>query len=169
MQQGSITKLHMEAVKNDVATLSHEISALVREDVYAITGLFEAIYDHVKGKAGEINTRIARIEEQAGNGFEEETRLFAQLERVLVSLISEYQFELKLNPVRTKTAHKTIFQEKRREMLAHLFELLEKERRSSRDRRSGKNRRTSADADYRGMERRKKEERRTGKSRRKTE
>jgi hypothetical protein len=169
LHQGSITKLHLEAVKNDVDMLSKEIAALVREDVYAITGLFEAIYDHVKGKAGEINALIARIGEKGGSGSEDEAPLFAQLERVLVSLISEYQFELNLNAVRTETAHKTIFQEKRKEMLAHLFEMLETERRSSSGRRSGKNRRKSADPEYRDPDRRRSEERRTGKNRRKAE
>ncbi len=169
LSQGPITKLHLEAVKKDVDMLSKEISAQVREDVYAISGMCEAIFDHVKGKAGEISDLIARIEEKAGSGPEDETPLFAQLERVLVALISEYQFKLNLNAVRTETAHKTIFQEKRREMLAHLFELLERERRSPRDRRSATDRRKFSDADSRGLERRRNEERRTGKSRRKAE
>jgi hypothetical protein len=169
LHQGPITKLHLETVKKDVDLLSKEISALVREDVYAISGLFEAIYDHVKKKAGEINALISRIEEKAGSGSEEEAPLFAQLERVLVALISAYQFELNLKAVRTETAHKTIFPEKRNEMLAHLFELLERERRSSRDRRSAVNRRKSVDTDCRDLERRRNEERRTGKNRRKAE
>jgi len=169
LQQGSITKLHLEAAKKDVALLSKEISAQVREDVYAISGLFEAIYSHVKGKAGEINALIERIEKKAGSNFEEETLLFTQLERVLVSLLSEHQFELNLKAVRIETAYQAIFLEKRNEMLAYLFERLEKERRSSRDRRSAANRRKSADADFRDSERRKHEERRKGKNRRKAE
>jgi hypothetical protein len=169
LHQGSITKLHLEAAKKDVELLSKEISALLREDVYAISGLFEAIYNHVRGKAGELNALIGRIGEKAGSGFEEEAQLFTQLERVLVSLISDYHFELNLKAVRTETAHKAIFEEKRNEVLAYLFELLEKERRSSRDRRSAANRRKFADAGFRDPERRKKEERRKGKNRRKVE
>ncbi len=169
LRQGPITKLHLEAVKKDVDMLSKEISAQVREDVYAISGLCEAIYGHVKGKAGELSALIARIEEKAGSGSEDEAPLFAQLERVLVALLSEYQFELNLNAVRTETTHKTIFQEKRREMLAHLFKLLERERRAPRDRRSTADRRKFADTNNRGWERRRNEERRTGKNRRKAE
>jgi hypothetical protein len=169
LQQGAITKLHLEEVKKDVDALSKEISAQVREDVYAISGLCEAIYDHVKGKAGEINALITRIEEKSGSGSETLAPLFAQLGRVLVALISEYRFELNLNLVRTETAHKTILHEKRKEMLAHLFKLLETERRSPRDRRSAADRRKFSEADSRGLERRRNEERRTGNNRRKTE
>jgi hypothetical protein len=110
---------------------------------------------------------ITRIEEKAGSGSETLAPLFAQLGRVLVALLSEYRFELNLNTVRTETAHKTILHEKRKEMLDHLFKLLETERRSPRDRRSAADRRKFSEADSRGLDRRIKEERRTGKNRRK--
>ena len=166
LQQGSITRQDLESVKEDVNQLSKEISALIREDVYAMTGLFEAIHGHAKKFAREINTLLIQTGGTEGKGFEEEARLFAQIERVLVSLVSEYRFELKAAEIRTQTAYEDIFLEKRREMLAYLFALLEKERRTAADRRSAAGRRKLNDPSRKGPERRRGKDRRYGKNRR---
>ena len=166
LHQGSITRQHLESVKEDVSLLSKEISALIREDVYAMTGLFEAIHGHAKNIAGGINALLVQTGGKESKGFEEESGLFAQIEGTLVTLLSEYRFELKATEVRTQTAYEDIFLEKRREMLAYLFDLLEKERRIPADRRSATDRRKFNNPDRKGPERRSGKDRRSGKNRR---
>lgn len=166
LHQGSITRRHLESAKEDVSLLSKEISALIREDVYAMTGLFEAIHGHVKKTANEINTLLVQTGGKESKGLEEEAGLFSKLERALVALLSECRIELKATEVRTRTAYEDIFLEKRREMLAYLFDLLEQERRTPTDRRSAADRRKFNDPDRKGPERRSGKDRRSGKNRR---
>jgi hypothetical protein len=168
LHHGPITKQHLETVKNDVAMLSKEISAIVREDVYALTGLYEAIHDHVKKIANEIDTLMAKIKIMKSVSFEDNRELLAQVEQALVALMSDYHFELKATEFRTVTAHKDILLEKRKEMLDHLFELLHKERRSRSNRRTREDRRRSNDPNYDGPERRSGKDRRSKINRRKS-
>jgi uncharacterized protein (UPF0147 family) len=167
LRRGPITKQYLETVKKDVAMLSKEIAVILREDVYALTLLYEAIYDHAKKIAHEIDTLMAKIKGNKNNSYEDGRELFAQVERVLVSLISDYRFDLKTTEIHTETAHKNILVEKRKEMLDHLFELLQKERRSHRNRRTVEDRRRFKDPSRKGPERRGGKDRRSGKSRRK--
>jgi hypothetical protein len=168
LHHGPVTRQHLEAVKKDVAMLSKEISVLLREDVYTLTRLYEAIHDHTKKIARKIDALMAEIERKKNKRFEEDGKLFAQVEQVLVSLMSDHHFELKATEIRTETAHESILFEKRKEMLDHLFELLQKERRSSNNRRAGEDRRRFNDPDYKGTKRRSGKDRRSGKSRRKS-
>ena len=166
LRHGPIAKQHLETVKKDVAMLSKEISAILREDVFALTGLYEAIHDHTKKIAHEIDTLMDKMKSNKNKSFEDDKELFAQVEQVLVSLISEYHFELTVKEIRTGTAHEDILLEKRKEMLDHLFELLHKERRSRGNRRTGKDRRRSNDPNHNGPERRSEKDRRSKKNRR---
>jgi hypothetical protein len=166
LHQGSISRQHLESVKVDVNLLLKEISARIREDVYAMTGLFEAIHGHAKKIAREIDALLAQTGGTGNKGFEEEAGLFSRIERALVLLVSEYRFELKTAEISTQTAYEDIFLEKRREMLDHVLELLQKERRARSDRRSGEDRRRFDDPGFKGPERRAEKNRRSGKNRR---
>jgi hypothetical protein len=167
LRRGPITKQYLETVKKDVALLSKEISALLMEDVYALTRLYEAIHDHVEKTAHKIDALMTQIKGKKNSGYEDSKELFSQLEQVLVSLISGYRFEMKTVEIRSETAHKNILLGKRSEMLDHLLELVQKERRLHRNRRTGEDRRKSKDANYRGPERRSGQDRRSQKDRRK--
>lgn len=166
LHHGPIAKQHLETVKKDVAMLSKEISAILREDVFALTGLYEAIHDHTKKIAREIDTLMDKMKSNKNKSFEDDKELFAQVEQVLVSLISECHFELTVTEIRTETTHEDILLEKRKEMLDYLFELLHKERRSRGNRRTGKDRRRSNDPNHNGSERRSGKDRRSKKNRR---
>ncbi|HEX9262316.1 MAG TPA: hypothetical protein VF893_07285 [Candidatus Bathyarchaeia archaeon] len=168
LHHGPITKQYLETIKHDVAILSKEISDIVREDVYALTGLYEAIHDHVKKISDEIDTLMTKIKSKKSISFEDDRELLAQVEQALVSLISDCHFELKATEFRTETAHEDILLEKRKEMLDHLFELLHKERRSRSNRRTGEDRRKSNDPNYDGPERRSGKDRRSKINRRKS-
>jgi hypothetical protein len=166
LHHGPIAKQYLETVKKDVAMLSKEISTILREDVFALTGLYEAIHDHTKKITHDIDTLMAQMKSNKNKSFEDDKELLAQVEQVLVSLISECHFELTPTEIRTGTAHEDILLEKRKEMLDYLFELLHKERRSRGNRRTRRDRRRSNDPNNNGPERRSGKDRRSKKNRR---
>jgi hypothetical protein len=139
---------------------------MVREDVYALTRLYEAVHDHTRKTVREIDTLMAKTGREENKGFEDDQVLFAKIEEVLVSLISIHHFELKPPIIRSETAHEDILLKKRRELLDHVFELLKKERRTRLDRRSAEDRRKLTGLNDSRPELRKGKDRRSGKKRR---
>ena len=166
LHSSKVTKEQLETVKKDVVVLSEEMSAFLREDVFALTGLFEAVHDHARKAADGIGALMMKIGGTKNTSTEAEGKLYSQIEQVLVSLVSECHFELKAAAIRTETAHEDVLLEKRGEMLDHFFELLQKERRSRSDRISGEDRRKLDDPRFKGPERRAGKDRRSGKNRR---
>jgi len=156
----------VETFKRDIAQLSKEISNMLREDVYALTRLYEAVLDHVQKTAREMETLLAKIERGRDKTFEDDRKLFTEIGNGLVSLISGWRFELQPAIIRSETAHGNILLEKREELLDYVFELLNKERRSWLDRRSAENRRRITGMNSTSSERRKGKDRRSGKRRR---
>jgi hypothetical protein len=167
LHHGPINKQYLEVVKKDVGMLSKEISAILKDDIFALTGLYEAIYDHTNKIALEIDTLMAKIKTKKHKSFKNDTELLKQVEQALVSLISEYHFELTATEIRTETEHEDILLEKRKKTLDHVFELLHKERRSLSNRRKAKDRRRTNDPNHKGPELRRGKDRRSWENRRK--
>jgi hypothetical protein len=166
LHNGLLTKEHLETVKKDVDTLSKEIVALLRDDVYALTGLLEAVHDHAKKFADEINDLTARIVNGGDVSLETQGKLYEQIGHVLVRLVSDYRFDLKMAAIHTATGYEDILIEKRKEMLDRLFALLLQERRSWGYRRTIEDRRKFINSSYKYPERRRRKSRRSGKNRR---
>lgn len=160
------SKQDLENAKKELDLLSTEMSVLIREDTDALMALYEAIHGHTKKAAQDIDALLVEIESKKNGSVREKRGLFKRIKQVLVSLISDYRFELKLSRTHTDTAHQGIIGEKRKEMLGYLFEQAQKERRSRTDRRSAKDQRKHEESNYRGPERRSGKDRRAGKSRR---
>ncbi len=165
LHYGKLTRDQLEAAKKDVAILSEEMSSLLREDVFSLTTLLEAIHDHAGRIAGEIDGIASRIAEANHTDTDSLDTFFEEIGQSLISLMSMFRFELKSRPLSTETAHEDVLLEKRKELLDRLFGLLRTERRGRSDRRSGEDRRKFKDPGYTGPERRK-GPRRSGKSRR---
>jgi uncharacterized protein YeeX (DUF496 family) len=161
LQRGPVSQQQLEEAKRDVAVLSREISALVREDVYALTSLYEAVLDHARCFAGSIEGLLTAS--RSGQG---DLAIFTELERVLVALVKDFRFVLKAAAVHSETAHEDVLREKRWEMLDRIFAVLEQERRVRGDRRSSTDRRKEQPPATLTFERRKGQDRRSGKSRR---
>ncbi len=166
MRLGRVTKQYLKDAKNDIDMLSTEMSVLAREDADALTGFYEAMHDHARKTAHDLDDLLAKIGTKQGGNVQESGEFFKRVGQVLVSLISGYHIELKLSGTHTDTVHQNIIREKRKEMLGYLLEQVQKERRSRTDRRSAKDRRKLGGQDYRGPERRSGKDRRSGKSRR---
>ncbi|MGE5807849.1 MAG: hypothetical protein ACM32I_01845 [Nitrospirota bacterium] len=157
-----------EALNDDIEQLSNEVSRLFREDVYALASLYEAVHDHAHKTAAAIDALLAQTKDTKDKGGGDETRIYVRLEGVLVSLVSDFHFELKPAASPAGPNRIELVRETRNEMLGRLFELLQRERRQRVDRRKFVDRRKSRDPNYQGPERRGGRERRSGKSRRKT-
>lgn len=160
LHQGPFDGDHLENINPDIDLLAKEMSVLVREDVYALAGLYEAIYDQTKRTARELDPWLAEMESRKNRSFEEECDLFTRVEQVLVSLFSGYRFELNVKGVRSVTAHEKILTEKRHEMIEDIFVLLSSERRVQTDRRSDDVRRRYDEPEGGTLERRQSMDRR---------
>jgi hypothetical protein len=165
-QHGPIPREYLENVRNTLEGLTKEISRFFREDVYALAGLYEAIHDHAQKAARELDALLAQSKNKKEKGAEDDAGLYVRGEGVLVSLVSDFRFELKTAESPADSTSKDLLREKRRDMLERLFDLLQKERRARSDRRSSAERRRSRDPRFKGPEQRTGKERRTGKSRR---
>jgi hypothetical protein len=150
---------------HDVDTLAREMSVLVREDLYAISALYEAIYDHTKKIVRELDIRMAEMESRSNRSFDEDCAHFTRIEQALVSLVSDYHFDLKPRTVSCRAEHENLLTEKRHEMIEYIFEVLSSERRIRAERRSDENRRRFDDPENKPFERRQRTDR-SGKDRR---
>jgi hypothetical protein len=152
-------------VQNDFALLSTELSNIFRESIFALTQLYESIYDHTLKAAREIDALMGERRKTMNRSIAGEAEFFTRIEKVLDALISGERFELKKVETKNETSHKDIFLEKRKEMLDHLFQLMQKDRRAWL-RRSREQRRASDDRKYQNPSRRSGADRRAGKDRR---
>ncbi len=166
LHAGQVSREDLATVKRDVEALSKEVAGLLRDDIYAMTGLFEGIHDHVQKTVAAIDGSLARAEGEEGAGLDGERRFFAEVDEELTTLVKNYHFELKTTVPKSETGHGHILVEKRREILGRLFEVLKKERRTLLDRRTGEERRETDASFVSDIEQRSGIDRRTGRDRR---
>jgi hypothetical protein len=124
LRQGTITKDHLEAAKAEVADLSKRTADFVRADVYALSGLYEAVYEHARKIVHELNRLSATIA-PSRTDIERDVGVFVKIEKILVSLVSDFPFKPQSAEIRTETEQDMILFEKRKEVLNHLFDLLQ--------------------------------------------
>jgi len=163
---GPVPRQLLEDAKKDVDVLSREITAIVRQDIYAMTGLYEAIHEHVRRTAGAIDGLLAKTGGGRDDRGDQDLAVFMQIEQALVTLIRDYCFELKVGVVRSESAHEDVLRKKRHDLLDGIFAQFERERRTRADRRSRGDRRKYPTATLPSHERRTGKDRRSGKSRR---
>jgi hypothetical protein len=160
-QRGPVSKQDLENAKRDYAALSRAIGDLIRDDVYTLTSLYEAIYGHVHRCAGAIEDLLAR--NKAGH---DDLAFCTELEGVLDSLVRDFRFELKTVALVREPAYENVLREKRWEILDHLFTLLDRDRRTRQDRRTHGEPRKYASPASLATERRAAKERRSARARR---
>jgi hypothetical protein len=166
LHYGRLTRDELESAKQEVSMLSEELSAFLRDDVFSMTTLLEAVHDHARKDAGEIDALMRKIGAGENADPDRDDALYEQIGDQLVSLVAAFHFDLKARPIQTETGHEDMLLENRKALLDNLFALLHTERRSSHGRRSGEDRRKFNDPDYLGPTRRSGKPRRAGKSRR---
>lgn len=162
LAERGVTRKDLDLAKQNVEILAREIAELLREDIYALTKLYEAIYDHVRAAVRGIDTPLPVMDSG-----KDEDELYRRMEAAILSLVTDYRFPLKPAPTRSETAYRGILLEKRSEILENLFLMLHQERRIRSDRRSGMERRKTrydlrgAPEQRRGKDRRSEKRRRT--------
>ncbi len=164
-QSGEITKADVEAVKKDFDVLTTEIAALMREDFFALSSLYEAIQEHTKTIAERIQQLLTEAAKSETYGADSEPSVFSRVEDALIALLSGPRLVFKPFELSSKTRYRAVLEKKREEMLASFQEHVRKERRTRTDRRSGVDRRQFHDTNFK-PERRSGKERRIGKGRR---
>jgi hypothetical protein len=160
-QQGPVTKKELENAKRDFEALSEAVTAFIRDDVYTLTSLYEAVYEHVQRYAGAIDSLLAKNK----SGLDD-LAISTELEGVLEALVRDFRFELKAVAAYRETAYENVLREKRREILDNLFTRLDQDRRTWLDRRRRGDPRKYASPTSLASERRAAKERRSAKVRR---
>lgn len=140
-RQAPVSRQHLDAVRSDADTVIKEISALLLDSVSVLARLYKTLEEHTRTYASNINELVGSFNEDKSRSYEQDKLLFTQIEQLLVPLISQLRFELTKTEQLTKTAHKEFFLEKRVALLDYLFGLLNQDRRSRSERRSGADRR----------------------------
>lgn len=124
LRQGTITREHLESAKAEVAELSKRTADLVRADVYALTGLYEAIHEHAKRIVQELDGLSPHITPKRTD-LEADVKIFSKIEKVLVSLVTDLRFKQQPAEMQTETGQDAILFEKRKEVIDHLLDLLQ--------------------------------------------
>ena len=122
--RGTITREDLEKAKEEVSSLSKRTADLIRTDVYTLTQLYVAIHEYCGKACNELESRVDEIQNKKHASFDEDLKLYLQVEKILVSFTQECRFEIKAADIGTETEHDLILMEKRKEMLEHLFDLL---------------------------------------------
>jgi hypothetical protein len=145
-REGPVTREQVDAAKKDVEILSREITDLAGGVFPSLAGLFKAMASHAGFFAQSINTLVAEANAAARSDFEREKSALGKLEETLIALISRYHLEVAVAEPTTTTAHKSMFLELRMELLDHAFAVADSDRRSTPDRRAGRERRRASGA-----------------------
>ena len=74
--------------------LPGDFHGLVRDDVYSITRLYEAIHEHASTAVNRIDALMTEAKKTIQRSHEDDVALFSKLEQALLALVSDYHFEL---------------------------------------------------------------------------
>ena len=165
LRSGKITAQDLDKATNEVNLVADELTSAIREDINALTGLYEAVHERIGKTVQTIEAALGEIKGKKNKTIAEQERDFVKLERVLVSLLSAFHPDQKISAVNIESAHEKFIVRKRKEMLDYLFEVAQRDRRAKPDRRSAV-RRKSSSSNYQGPKRRSGLDRRTVKTRR---
>jgi len=116
LSERGVTRKDLDLAKRNVEMLTREIASLLREDIYALTKLYEAIYDHVRTAIQGIETPLAVM-----GGGKDADDLYRRMEAAILSLVRDCRFPLRPAPTRSETAYQHILFEKRSEIVQTSF------------------------------------------------
>jgi len=166
-REGPVSKQHLEAMRQDADTIIKETTTLLLDSVSVLAKLYRTLEEHTRAFASKINDLVGNLNEDKSRNIELDRLLFTQIEQVLVPLLSQYHFELTKTEMLTKTGHKNFFLATRLNVLDYVFNMLNQDRRSRSDRRSGMERRKQKVSGNERAEARSGKDRRIAKKRRK--
>jgi hypothetical protein len=128
-QARMVTPQYLESVKAEVAELSQRLNRRVPGDIHAMTGVYEAFYEHAKRNTALLREQIVRADLVRKSEGLYDNSPFEEIERTLIGLVSEFRPSVKADTsVDESERHEDLLREKRREMLDHVFALLKEQR-----------------------------------------
>lgn len=125
LHAGSITPQDMQNSLKEANQITDELSIALREDINTLTGLYEALHDHLKQTIQAIEALLEELDRKKGKSPQDRDPHFTRLEQVLDSLLSIHRLEQESTGIHTETAHEKLITLKRKEMLDYLFELVQ--------------------------------------------
>jgi hypothetical protein len=121
LHKGTIKKEDLETAKEQVAVLSKTTADFVRSDIYTLTQLYEIVHGHAK----KIMQQLKSASVPLHGDYEEDLAFYRNTEKILVSLVSDCRFNLKVQEIAADADQSGLLVEKRQQMFDHLVELLE--------------------------------------------
>jgi hypothetical protein len=168
LRAGKIMTQDLDRAVREVSQIADRMVSVVKEDIAALKGHYEAIQGRLKEMVQMIDASLVEVKTKKSRSLTEDQQLFDSLGKALVSYLSKRHFDQKTPGLHIETAYEKFITQKRKEMLDYLFAVLQRDRRTLPDRRSPAKRRKTDTASIRNPERRNGKDRRTGKKRRKT-
>jgi hypothetical protein len=163
---GKFAAENLERAQQEVNLIAETLSSVVREDINTLTSVYAALQEQLRKMMPVLEVRLAEFASKKKGSIEEHHRLFSAIEHAFISL-STRTFDRPAQSVPVDRAFEKFITKKRKEMLAYLFDVLKKDRRSAIDRRSSRARRKFSEPNYQESQRRSGKDRRTGNNRRK--
>lgn len=122
---GPVTKEYLEALKTEVADLTQALSRLMLEDLYAVTGIYEQLHDHVQQHTAELEKHLPKADAARKRNDERGWEAFSAIGKALVALVGRFPAApAAAPPSGGEGGHAALLMEKRREMLDHVLDLL---------------------------------------------
>ena len=125
LHEGTITKEQLETAREEVASLTRQTAELMLSDVYAMTRLYEKIHERAGAILRDLSVVNGTIAAKKHVNYEEDVALYQKLEKVLVSLVSDCRFEVKLTDQGPENRSDEILSEIRKEIIDHLVDLVQ--------------------------------------------
>ncbi len=122
LHKGTIKKEDLEAAKEQVAALSKTTADFVRSDIYALTQLYETVHGHAKKIMQQLKQPGGPLHAE----YEEDLQFYRNTEKILLSLVSDCRFTVKVHEIAADADQGGLLAEKRQQMFDHLVELLER-------------------------------------------
>jgi len=118
MLLGPVSVQEAEKKKEDFVKHSKELSQLVLQERHSLRNLYEQVRDHTKKYAIKLDAPVRQIEGKKDERFEEEREILGSIEEELISLISDYRFEVKkVAKITRKDEHANLIIDKQKEMM----------------------------------------------------
>jgi len=126
MLLGPVSLQDAEKKKEDFLKHSKELSQLALQERHSLRNLYEQVRDHAKKFAIKLDAPVRQIEAKRGERFTEELEVLGMIEEDLISLISDYRFEVKkTRSVINKDEHVTLIADKQKEIMNRLLDSLQ--------------------------------------------
>ncbi len=125
LQSGPVTKEYLESLKTEVADLTQVLSRRMLDDLYAVTGVYERLHDHVRQRAAALEQLLRKADAVRKRNDDRGWEAFAAVGSELVALTGQVPAApAAAEEPNSEEDHAALMMEKRQEMFDHVLGLL---------------------------------------------